>query len=122
MSPSSPLKDGEIRNKNNIATANSNKDKDDGKNSNFILPLAELEVTERYVHLAEIAITVCKYIPVIIGVLATISLGIAVYDFVVRDYVWGIINLVLGLAGVLFVVRVIKPHPRHFAKPSDVAH
>jgi|SRR5690348_2993753 hypothetical protein len=116
-------RDDEIHNnKNNISAVNSKKDKDDGKNGNFILPLDELEKTEQYIHLAEIAITVCKYIPVIIGVLAAISLGLAVYDFVVRDYFWAIVNLVLGLAGASFVARVIKPHPRHFAKESDVAH
>ncbi len=121
-SSSSSSRDDEIYNKNNITAIDSNKDKDDGKNGNFILPLAELEKTEQYIHLAEIAITVCKYIPVIIGVLAAISLGLAVYDFIVRDYFWAIVNLVLGLAGASFVARVIKPHPRHFAKESDVAH
>jgi hypothetical protein len=86
------------------------------------ISLSELERMERMVRIAEITITFFRYIPVIIGVMAGISLILAGINFADRDYGWGIVNLILGALGVLFVIRVSRPNPRHFAKESNVAH
>lgn len=84
--------------------------------------LSELERVERMVRIAGIIITFFRYIPVIIGVLAGISLILAGINFAEADYGWAVANLLLGIAGVLFVVRVSRPNPRHFAKESNAAH
>lgn len=86
------------------------------------ISLSELEKMERMVRIAEIIVTFFRYIPVIIGVMAGISLVLAGLNFADRDYGWAIVNLILGAFGVLFVIRVSRPNPRHFAKESGVAH
>lgn len=87
-----------------------------------IIPEEELEKLERMVRILELIVTFFKYIPLIIGVLAAISLVLAAFNFAERDYGWAIVNLILGVAGMLFVARVARRNTRHFAQPSDVAH
>ncbi|HVX02286.1 MAG TPA: hypothetical protein VHA09_03965 [Nitrososphaera sp.] len=82
----------------------------------------ELEKLERMVRILELIVTFFKYVPVLIGVLAAISLIFAAFNFVERSYGWAIVNLILGVAGMLFVVRVIPRNTHHFAQPADVAH
>jgi hypothetical protein len=86
------------------------------------ISLSELERMERMVRIAEITVTFFRYIPVIIGVMACISLILAGLNFAEGSYGWAVVNLILGALGVLFVIRVSRPNPRHFAKESDVAH
>lgn len=74
------------------------------------------------VRIVGIIITFFRYIPVIIAVLAGVSLILAGINFTEADYGWAVTNLLLGIAGVLFVARVSRPNPRHFAKESGVAH
>jgi hypothetical protein len=97
-------------------------DNDDDNDGKMIIPLAELERMEKLIHTLEIVITILRYLPIIIGVLAAISLVLAAFNFVDKSYGWAVVNLLLGLAGVSFVLGVTRRRPRHFAKPSDVAH
>lgn len=83
------------------------------------ISLSELE---RMVRVAEAIITFFRYIPVMVGVLAGISLILAGLNLAEADYGWAVVNLLLGIAGALFVARVSRPNPRHFAKGSDAAH
>jgi hypothetical protein len=87
-----------------------------------LVPLADIERVERLVRILEVVFTIFKYLPIIIGTLAGISLILAGLNFLEQSYGWAIFNLVLGLAGVSFVLGVIRPHPEHFKKASNVAH
>lgn len=87
-----------------------------------IISVAELERLEKMIRVLEIVITFCKYIPVIIGMLAGISLVLSALNFAEKSYGWAIVNLILGVAGMLFVARVVRSNKRHFAQASDVAH
>ncbi|AIC16178.1 hypothetical protein NVIE_019200 [Nitrososphaera viennensis EN76] len=77
---------------------------------------------EKLIRLLEIIFTIFKYLPLIIGVLAGISLILATLNFIEKSYGWAIVNLILGLAGVLFVMRANRRHPEHFNGPSDLTH
>jgi hypothetical protein len=87
------------------------------------LPIeAELEKMERMVRILEIVITFFRYLPVVIGVMATISLIQAALNFWAASYGWAIFNLILGVLGVIFVIRASRPNPRHFEYNSEIAH
>lgn len=87
-----------------------------------VIPLEELERMEKLIRILEIIFTIFKYLPLVIGVLAGISLIFATFNFIEKSYGWAVINLVLGLSGVLFVIRVNRRRPEHFNEPSDLAH
>lgn len=89
----------------------------------MVLPVkAELEKMERMVRILEIIITFFRYLPVVIGVLAAISLIRATLNFWEASYGWAIFNLILGVLGVIFVIRASRPSPRHFEYNSEIAH
>ena len=89
----------------------------------MVLPVkAELEKMERMVRILEIIITFFRYLPVVIGVLAAMSLILAAFDFLDGSYGWAIFNLILGIFGVIFVIRASSPNPRHFEQDSEIAH
>lgn len=86
------------------------------------IPLEELERMEKLIHILEIVFTIFKYLPLIIGVLAGISLILAAFNFMEKSYGWAIVNLVLGISGMLFVIRLNMRHPKHFNEPAELAH
>ncbi|AIC17151.1 hypothetical protein [Nitrososphaera viennensis] len=79
-----------------------------------IISKAELERIESMVRVLEIVITIFKLLPIVIGILAGISLIFAALNFVEKNYAWAIVNLLLGVAGILFVVRVSRSNAPHF--------
>jgi hypothetical protein len=87
-----------------------------------VISLEELERMEKLIRILEIIFTIFKYLPHIIGVLAAMSLIFAAFNFIEKSYGWSVVNLVLGLIGVLFVIRVNRRRPEHFNEPSDLPH
>ena len=70
----------------------------------------QLKEIERQMALAKVFLVFLKHVPLIIGVLAAISLALAVFDFIAQIYGWAIVNLILGLAGMSLIARAIKAH------------
>lgn len=70
----------------------------------------QLKGIERQIALAEFFLAFLKHVPVIIGVLAAISLALAFFDFIAQIYGWAIVNLILGLAGMSLIARAIRAH------------
>ena len=87
-----------------------------------LIPLAELDKADKLIHILEIILTIFKYLPVIIGIFASISIVLAIMNFIDRSYMWGVINLILGLSGLWFVARVSRSHRHHFDKPAELVH
>lgn len=65
---------------------------------------------ERQIQIAGAVITLLRWLPAIIGVLAGISLALGVFNLIDRDYGWAVVNLGLGMLGILFISRLIKVH------------
>lgn len=65
---------------------------------------------ERQMQIAGAVITLLRWLPVIIGVLAGVSLALGVLNLINRDYGWAVVNLGLGMLGILFISKLIKSH------------
>lgn len=78
-----------------------------------IISLDQIRSIERQMRIAGIAITFLKYVPVIIGVMASISLILSAFNFAEASYFWAIVNLILGAAGASMVAGMIKGHIEH---------
>jgi hypothetical protein len=65
---------------------------------------------ERQLQIAGWVLIFLKYVPVIIGVLASISIALGAFNLVYGDYGWAAVNLGLGLFGMVFVSKIIMDH------------
>jgi hypothetical protein len=85
-----------------------------------IISLAQIRSIERQMWIAGIMITFLKYVPVIIGVMASISLILSAFNFVEGSYAWGVVNLILGLAGASLIAGMVKAYAEHSRKVKVV--
>ena len=74
---------------------------------------------EALVRVLEIVIVLFKLLPVIVGVLAGISLFLAVLDVLEGSYVWAVINAALGAGGIMFLIKLNRHSAKHFEYPHN---
>ncbi|WP_415282678.1 hypothetical protein [Candidatus Nitrososphaera sp. FF02] len=79
----------------------------------------DLARVEALVRVLEIVIILFKLLPVIVGVLAGISLLLAVLNVLEANYVWAVVNGALGVGGVMFLIKLNRRSAKHFEYPHD---
>jgi hypothetical protein len=79
----------------------------------------DLARVEALVRVLEIVIILFKLLPVIVGVLAGISLLLAVLNVLEANYVWAVVNGALGIGGVMFLIKLNRRNAKHFEYPHD---
>jgi hypothetical protein len=75
--------------------------------------VSETAEIERTIRMLEIALTIGKNLSLATSIFVGINLLLAAYDFATNNIGWGIANLLLGLAGLVFLVQMRQTRNRH---------
>jgi CHASE3 domain sensor protein len=84
--------------------------------------VAQAADVERLIRIVEIALVIGKNIVLIVSIFVGTNLFLAAYDFVTGNVGWGIVNLLLGLAGLVFLAQVRQARRRHRTRQSKRRH
>jgi uncharacterized membrane protein len=75
--------------------------------------VAQAEDVERLIHIVEIALAIGRNIVLSTSIFVGINLFLAAYDFATGNVGWGMVNLLLGLAGLVFLAQIRQARRRH---------
>ena len=75
--------------------------------------MAQTEDIEGMLRIVEIALAIGRYVVLATSIFAGINLLLAAYDFATGNIGWGIVNLLLGLAGLVFLAQLRQTRRRH---------
>ena len=65
------------------------------------------------IYLIDLLMVIGKYLPLIAGAFAAISIAFAAYDFATDNIGWGIFSAVLGVGGLIFVIQLMQRRNVH---------
>ena len=65
------------------------------------------------IYLLDLLMVIGKYLPLIAGAFAGISIAFAACDFATANYGWGIVSAIFGVGGLIFVAQLMQRHNIH---------
>ena len=65
------------------------------------------------IYLLDLLMVIGKYLPLIAGAFAAISIASAAYDFATGNYGWGIVSAIFGIGGLVFVAQLMQRRNIH---------
>lgn len=60
------------------------------------------------INLIRVVLTLTKYLPHIVFSLATFSILLSIIDFIQLNYIVGVIHIVFGIGGIIFIVQTVQ--------------
>jgi hypothetical protein len=65
------------------------------------------------IYLLDLLMVIGKYLPLIAGAFAAISIAFAAYDFATGNIIWGIVSAIFGIGGLIFVAQLLQRRNIH---------
>ena len=65
------------------------------------------------IYLIDLLMVIGKYLPLIAGAFAAISVAFAAYDFATNNIGWGIFSAIMGVGGLIFVAQLMQRRNMH---------
>jgi hypothetical protein len=65
------------------------------------------------IYLLDLLMVMGKYLPLIAGAFAAISIAFAAYDFATANYGWAIVSAIFGVGGLIFVAQLMQRRNIH---------